>query len=216
MSYKIIMYLFLIVNIGEVMAEKKDVLKTYRKRRDLTISPEPKGTVAKKRSKKPIFVIQKHAASHLHYDFRLEIDGILVSWAVPKGPSMNPKEKRLAMRTDDHPMEYAKFEGMIPEGTYGAGTVMIWDYGTYKNIKKKNDKLVPMTTCLKNGQIEIFLYGKKLKGGYALHRFKPKEDAWLLIKMNDEYASARRNPTNTENKSARTNRTMNEIKKEES
>ena len=168
----------------------------------------------KTKSKKPIFVIQKHDASRLHYDFRLEIDDVLVSWAVPKGPSTDPRDKRLAIRTDDHPMDYADFEGEIPEGSYGAGTVMVWDYGTYKNIKMKNDKLVPMEECLKNGQIEVWLYGKKLKGGYALHLFRKKEGQWLLVKMKDEEADARRNPTNTENTSARTNRTLSEIKKD--
>ena len=197
------------------MFYKKDPLAQYRKKRDLTISPEPKGTKVKKaKTKKPIFVIQKHDASRLHYDFRLEIDGVLVSWAVPKGPSTNPKDKRLAIRTDDHPMDYADFEGVIPEGSYGAGEVMVWDYGTYKNIKMKNDELVPMDKCLKNGQIEVWLYGKKLKGGYALHLFRKDEGQWLLVKMKDEEADARRNPTSTENKSALTNRTMTQIKKD--
>jgi DNA ligase D-like protein (predicted 3'-phosphoesterase) len=195
---------------------KKESLKNYQKKRNFTKTPEPSGVkIKKKKTKKPIFVIQKHAASHLHYDLRLEIEDVLVSWAVPKGPSTNPKEKRLAMRTEDHPIDYANFEGVIPEGQYGAGTVMVWDYGTYKNIKKKGDKLVPMEQCLKNGQIEVWLYGKKLQGGYVLHLFKKDEDAWLLIKMKDDKADARRNPTSTENKSALTNRTMTEIKREE-
>jgi len=197
----------------------KDPLKIYRSRRDLTISPEPRGGPTtsvrragkKKPSKQLKFVIQKHAASHLHYDLRLEIDGVMVSWAVPKGPSLNPSIKHLAMRTDDHPLEYANFEGIIPEGSYGAGTVMIWDAGTYRNIKKKDNKLVPMEQCLKNGQIEVFLNGEVLQGGFALIE---TARGWLLIKMNDEYASARRNPVSTHKKSVKTGRTMTQIRKE--
>jgi DNA ligase D-like protein (predicted 3'-phosphoesterase) len=172
-------------------------LKTYAKRRDLKRSKEPAAKVGK--GKSHIFVIQKHDASRLHYDFRLEIDGVLVSWAVPKGPSTNPADKRLAVRTDDHPMGYAKFEGIIPEGEYGGGTVMVWDYGTYKNIKEKDGKIVPMKQCLKNGQIEVWLKGHKLSGGYALVKTKlgGKGDNWLLVKMRDDEASARRNPVST-------------------
>ncbi|MBT4855533.1 DNA ligase [bacterium] len=189
-------------------------LKKYVERRDLSKSKEPKAVVKLKGSKQ-IFVIQKHEASHLHYDFRLEIDGVLVSWAVPKGPSTNPADKRLAVRTDDHPMDYAKFEGIIPEGNYGGGTVMVWDYGIYKNIKVKDGKLVPMKQCLKNGQIEVWLDGHKLKGGYALikTKFGSSGDNWLLVKMRDDEADARRNPVSTQNKSALTDRTMTEIKK---
>ncbi len=154
---------------GDGASMAKNKLEVYRKRRNLKVSPEPVGTVKKTRGKKAIFVIQKHAARALHYDVRLEIDGVLVSWAVPKGPSMNPRVKHLAVRTDDHPMEYAKFEGVIPEGSYGAGTVMVWDIGTYKNIKTTDDgELVPMKECLKQGRVEVFLKGKKLEGGYAL------------------------------------------------
>ncbi len=189
-------------------------LKKYAERRDLSKSKEPKAVV-KPQGSKQIFVIQKHEASRLHYDFRLEIDGVLVSWAVPKGPSTNPADKRLAIRTDDHPMGYAKFEGIIPEGNYGGGTVMVWDYGTYKNIKVKDGKLVPMKQCLKNGQIEVWLDGHKLKGGYALikTKFGGSGDNWLLVKMRDDEADARRNPVSTQNKSALTDRTMTEIKK---
>lgn len=139
-------------------------------------------------NKKPIFVVQKHQASHLHYDFRLEIDGVLKSWAIPKGPSTNPQEKRLAVSTEDHCMEYADFEGVIPEGKYGSGVVMVWDIGTYENIKYKDSKLVPMDQCYKHGRIEVFLRGKKLKGAYSLFKFSTKSQ-WLLIKMKDEFAN---------------------------
>ena len=200
---------------GEIMA--KDALKVYRKRRNLKISPEPYGTVKKRQSKKLLFVIQKHAARALHYDVRLEIDGVLVSWAVPKGPSLNPQIKRLAIRTDDHPMEYAKFEGVIPKGAYGAGTVMVWDIGKYRNIKTDDDgNLIPMHECLKKGTIEVFLEGKKLEGAYALVKTKlGGGDQWLMVKMRDEYANARRNPVNTQKESALTERTMAKISADE-
>ncbi len=212
----IILSCILLSSGGDVMAAKKDSLKTYRARRNFTRSPEPAGG-KKKASKKPIFVIHKHAARQLHYDVRIEIDGVLVSWAVPKGPSTDPREKRLAVPTDDHPLEYAKFEGVIPEDLYGAGTVMVWDIGTYRNIKQKKGKLVPMKQCLKNGQIEVLLKGKKLQGGYVLIRTgKTKaEQRWLFIKMRDEYASARRNPVSSQPKSALTGRTMKQIEREE-
>ena len=192
------------------MTKKQTALKVYSTRRNFKVSPEP---VAPKRVKKgsqkhPIFVIQKHSASHLHYDFRLEIDGVLVSWAVPKGPSLNPAVKRLAMPTEDHPMAYAHFEGTIPEGSYGAGTVMVWDIGTYYSIKEKDGQILTPAECLRRGTLEIFLEGTKLQGAYALIRTKR---GWLLIKMKDEYAHGRKNPVTTQTKSALTGRTMTEI-----
>lgn len=193
---------------------QKSNLKAYQTRRNFKQTPEPKGKIKKITSTKLKFVIQKHRARSLHYDVRLEIDGVLVSWAVPKGPSLNPREKRLAIRTENHPLEYARFEGVIPKGEYGAGPVMIWDRGAYKNIKQKNGLLISMRTCLKNGQIEVFLYGKKLKGAFALIKTCNKEsDQWLLIKMRDEHANARRNPVNTMNKSVKSGLTMDQIKK---
>lgn len=135
----------------------------------------------------PIFVIQKHAARSMHYDFRLSVGGVLVSWAVPKGPSTSTRVKCLAVRTDDHPIAYARFEGVIPKGEYGAGTVMVWDKGMYRNIKKKGDKKVSMEQCLGNGQIEVWLEGDVLQGGYVLLRIG-KEKQWLLVKMKDEHA----------------------------
>jgi DNA ligase D-like protein (predicted 3'-phosphoesterase) len=203
--------------MGICVAQSDTKLKTYRTRRDTTKSGEPRGAVKKRTKGKPIFVIQKHDASHLHYDVRLEIDGVLVSWAVPKGPSLNPSQRRLAMRTDDHPLDYADFEGVIPEGHYGAGTVMVWDYGTFTNIKREKEKLIPVSDCLDMGTIEVELHGKKLQGKFALIKTGKKSDKkWLLIKMKDEYASSKRNPVSTQNKSARTGRTMHQITKQES
>ncbi|MDX1640245.1 MAG: DNA polymerase ligase N-terminal domain-containing protein [Balneolaceae bacterium] len=190
--------------------------KTYKKKRDLEASPEPKSSGKKSSSGgDPIFVIQKHDASNLHYDFRLEIDGTLKSWAVPKGPSTDPSEKRLAVPVEDHPIEYADFEGVIPEDQYGAGTVMIWDKGTFKNLKEKDGEKVPLNECYENGRLEISLDGKKISGGYALIKAKNMDGNWLLVKMDDEKADARRNPVNTEKKSAKTGRTLQEIKREE-
>ncbi|MCF7799869.1 hypothetical protein K9L05_02460 [Candidatus Babeliales bacterium] len=196
----------------------KNNLKEYKERRDLKKSSEPSGKEKKEKLKHPVFVIQKHDASHLHYDFRIEIDGVLKSWAVPKGPSTDPKEKRLAAPTDDHPMQYATFEGIIPEGNYGAGTVMVWDLGTYENLRKEDNKEIPMEKCYDQGKIEIDIKGEKIYGGYALIRTGMKQDGnkakWLLIKMKDDAADARRNPISTENKSVLTNRTLEEIEKE--
>jgi len=194
------MALILIAGLG-YMLMSHDSLRKYKSKRNLNTSGEPEGrkTSGEKPHDKPIFVIQKHDASHLHYDFRLEINGVLKSWAVPKGPSTNPSDKRLAVETEDHPMEYATFEGVIPEGHYGAGPVIVWDTGTFDNIKEKDSKTVSLNQSYKNGQIEIDLHGKKLQGGYALIRTAPADEKkWLLIKMRDEYADARRNPIKTQ------------------
>jgi bifunctional non-homologous end joining protein LigD len=137
--------------------------------------------------KSPRFVIHYHAASHKHYDLRLEINGVLKSWAVPKGPPLKFSEKRLAITTEDHPLSYATFKGIIPEGNYGAGIVKIWDTGTYSTIKEKDGKLVPLNQCIKDGHIEVLLQGKKLHGLYALIRTKlHQKDSWLFIKMHDK------------------------------
>lgn len=196
------------------MAKKKK-LTEYHRKRDFGKTVEPEGGKKKSSGKGPIFVIQKHDARNLHYDFRLEVDGVLKSWAIPKGPSTDPREKRLAMPTEDHPLEYADFEGVIPEGEYGAGVVMVWDTGKYRNIKKKDGREVPMAKAVENGQVEVWLEGEKLKGGYALIKTKMMRDreSWLLIKMKDDEADARRNPTSTENKSVLSGLTMKQIEK---
>lgn len=197
------------------MARDKNQLKTYRERRDLQRSPEPKGAKPQKKSRSQLFVIHKHESRQLHYDFRIAHEGVLRSWAVPKGPSLNPHEKRLAVPTDDHPMEYARFEGVISKGAYGAGVVMVWDKGSYRNIKIKNDKVVPLKDCFKEGKIELFLKGEKVYGGFALIRTgDARENRWLLIKMRDEYASAKKKPVNTKNKSVKTGRTIYQIEQD--
>lgn len=196
---------------------KKDSLKKYRKKRDFKQSPEPFGK--KKSSDKPIFVIHKHDASSLHYDFRIEMDGVLKSWAVPKGPSTNPEEKRLALPTEDHPYDYVDFEGVIPEDQYGAGVVMVWDAGTYRNLKAESDEddSVSMIEAFDDGHITIWLEGKKLQGGYAFIRTdKGKDEKWIMVKMDDDKADARRNPTSTEPKSVLTGRTLKQIRDDES
>jgi bifunctional non-homologous end joining protein LigD len=167
-------------------------LEEYRAKRDFSKTREPPGkpSRSKRTTKKDIFVIQEHHASRLHYDFRLELDGALASWAVPKEPSMDPTQKRLAVHVEDHPLDYATFEGTIPEGHYGAGTVSIWDRGTYENLLE--NKLVPqgMREAIEHGHVEILLHGKKLKGRFALIRMRGKgrgKENWLLIKMKDEF-----------------------------
>ncbi len=186
-------------------------LTHYRERREFKETPEPSGTIKRSSSKKPIFVIQKHAARSLHYDVRLEIEGVLKSWAVPKGPSTNPRVKRLAVPTEDHPMEYAHFEGVIPEGHYGAGPVIIWDKGTFKNLKKDKDgNSVPLEQCYKDGHVEVFLAGKKLRGAYAFVKTH-LHDNWLLVKMKDEYADARRNPVSTQQESVVSGKTIKQL-----
>lgn len=164
-------------------------LSKYNQKRDFKQTREPQGKIGKS-ANELIFVVQKHAASHLHYDFRLEIDGVLKSWAVPKGPSLDPEVKRLAMMVEDHPYSYKDFEGTIPEGNYGAGTVIVWDNGTFTSDEKENDEK-KMLSDLKKGRLSFILNGKKLKGEFSLVQLKGKqENAWLLIKKNDKYASS--------------------------
>lgn len=166
-------------------------LKLYKKKRNFNNTPEPEGQV-KPASKKLCFVIQRHDASRLHYDFRLELDGVMKSWAVPKGPSLNPTDKRLAVMVEDHPMEYNAFHGVIPKGNYGAGTVDIWDEGTYtvdpQHAKTKNEK-AELRNMLEKGQLKFVMKGKHLNGSFALVRLRDEKN-WLLIKHRDTYAVA--------------------------
>jgi len=192
--------------------------REYRSKRDFRQTREPRGDSDRSGSDaSPVFVIQKHDASSLHYDFRLEIDGVLKSWAVPKGPSTDPRDKRLAIPTEDHPLDYADFEGVIPEDEYGGGTVMIWDRGSFRNITEKDGDKQPLDRAWENGHLLVELDGQKIYGGYALQRTGSGEkDNWLLIKMDDATADARQNPVSTENESAKTGRTMREIEQDES
>lgn len=194
-----------------------DKLKSYRSKRSTQRSPEP-GTGKSRRAPNadaPIFVIQKHDASTLHYDFRLEIDGVLKSWAVPKGPSTDPREKRLAVETEDHPLDYADFEGVIPADEYGGGTVEVWDIGTFANLKVDDQGHVEKTLAqaFDDGHLTVWLEGKKLTGGYSLTHFRTERGKrqWLLVKMDDETADARRNPVSTQPESALSGRTIEQI-----
>jgi DNA ligase D-like protein (predicted 3'-phosphoesterase) len=187
-----------------------DGLKEYESKRNLNATPEPRGR--RSDASKLRFVIQKHDASSLHYDFRLEVAGVLKSWAVPKGPSTNPRDKRLAMPTEDHPVDYIDFEGVIPEGNYGAGAVIVWDTGNYENLSEKDGEQVPLEKALDQGHAKFYLNGKKLKGGYALTKTgRGTDKRWLLVKLKDEDADARRNPVNTQPESVLTGRTIEQL-----
>src|SRR3954465_4718814 len=169
-----------------------DKLKTYQSKRDFTKTAEPSGKRTGKRQAKTLgFVVQKHDATRLHYDFRLELDGVLMSWAVTKGPSTNPADKRLAVHVEDHPIEYGKFEGTIPEKEYGGGTVMLWDEGTWEPIGDPHD-------ALQKGDLKFVLHGKRMKGEWVLVHMKGRDahkrdgttrENWLLIKHRDDYAT---------------------------
>lgn len=155
-------------------------LEEYHRKRDFERTPEPAGARGRK-ARDPIFVVQKHNASRLHYDVRIEVDGVLVSWAVPKGPSLDPKVKRLAVHVEDHPMDYAYFEGVIPRDNYGAGQVIVWDRGTYRNVRDE-----PVARGIAAGHVSVWLEGTKLRGGWSLQRMDGT--SWLLVKRNDELA----------------------------
>ncbi|MEX1061245.1 MAG: DNA polymerase ligase N-terminal domain-containing protein, partial [Methyloceanibacter sp.] len=185
----------------------RDLLATYKAKRDFGKTPEPKAKA--KRARGNSFVIQKHAARRTHFDFRLEHDGVLKSWAVTKGPSLDPHEKRLAVRTEDHPLEYGGFEGVIPKGEYGGGPVMIWDEGTWEPIGDPDEGLA-------KGDLKFRLHGARLKGDWVLVRMKKdrtggKRENWLLIKKRDDYAGDGDEPTQDFDTSVRSGRNMDEI-----
>jgi DNA ligase D-like protein (predicted 3'-phosphoesterase) len=161
-------------------------------------------------------VIQKHHARNLHYDLRLEVDGVLKSWAVPKGPSSDPAQKRFAVATEDHPLDYAEFEGLIPAGEYGGGTVIVWDTGYYRNITEKKGKSIPIRDAIEHGHLAVWLEGKKLRGGYALTRFRrDRREQWLLVKMKDEAADPHTDPLVAEPQSVLTGRTLEDLQRDE-
>ncbi len=190
-------------------------LSEYDRKRDFARTPEPSGRKSRRpKLRHPRFVIQKHAATSLHYDLRLEIGGALASWAVPKGPSLDPREKRLAMRTEDHPLDYLDFEGVIPKGEYGGGAMIVWDRGVFENISETRRK-EPLTLeeGLEKGDLKFFLLGEKVRGPYALFRIsKPDEkESWLLVKKKGEGADARRRPTSTQPESVLSGLTVEQL-----
>src|SRR2546422_11379109 len=175
------------------------MLKEYRSKRDFQKTPEPAPEKVTTREGRLTFVVQKHAASRLHYDFRLEIDGVLKSWPIPKGPSLNPRDKRLAVMVEDHPFDYASFEGVIPKGEYGAGQVIVWDAGTYSpdeggklSFDDRDEAEARMRQGIAVGKISVFLRGHKLKGSWTLVRTRRAANEWLLIKHKDRFADTER------------------------
>jgi bifunctional non-homologous end joining protein LigD len=197
------------------MSTRSGKLGEYRRRRDFNRTREPVDGKRKKAARLA-YVIQKHAASRLHYDLRLELDGVMKSWAVPKGPSLDPAVKRLAIHVEDHPIEYNQFEGTIPAGEYGGGTVMIWDHGTYSSAGDKDDAEAALRVGYRRGDFKFVLRGKRLRGSWVLVRTKGRGDGsrqeqWLLIKHRDEAADPDIDPTEAYQTSARTGRTMDEI-----
>lgn len=190
-------------------AKDEDLLADYKAKRDFGNTPEPGATRA--RQKGDSFVIQKHAARRTHFDFRLEHDGVLKSWAVTKGPSLDPSQKRLAVRTEDHPLDYGGFEGVIPKGEYGGGPVMLWDEGSWEPIGDVDEGLA-------KGDLKFRLHGQRLKGDWVLVRMKKDRSGgtrenWLLIKKRDEHAGDGDEPTADYDTSVRSGRTMDEIEK---
>jgi len=188
------------------MPAVKSTLKTYNEKRDFKLTAEPKGVAkARKAGGELSYVIQKHDATRLHFDFRLELDGVLKSWAVTKGPSLDPAEKRLAVRTEYHPLEYGTFEGTIPKGQYGGGTVMLWDRGTWTPENEPHKGL-------EDGKLGFTLHGERLKGSFALVRMRPdgksRRENWLLIKHKDETASTTVDPVAKYDRSVSTRRGM--------
>jgi DNA ligase D-like protein (predicted 3'-phosphoesterase) len=191
-------------------------LEEYERKRDFSKTREPSGKGRKGKAKRrhPRFAFQKHSATSEHYDLRLEVDGVLASWAVPKGPSLDPRDKRLAMRTEDHPLEYLEWEGVIPEGEYGAGPMIVWDRGVFQNISEtRRGEPMELAEAIKKGDVKLFMLGEKIKGAYALVRTGPPSDreSWLLIKKRDEAADARRRPTSSQPESVLSGRTIEQV-----
>ncbi|MFF5970793.1 DNA polymerase ligase N-terminal domain-containing protein [Streptomyces sp. NPDC012769] len=196
----------------------KGGLSEYHRRRDFSRTAEPRGErPSAAPGAAPSFVVQIHDATAMHFDFRLEVDGVLKSWAVPKGPSADPQDKRLAMPTEDHPLEYRDFEGVIAPGEYGAGTVIVWDEGTYRNLSEdRSGREIPFAEALDRGHASFWLDGRKLHGGYALTRIRDGSDgdreAWLLVKRADRRAHEGDGGTDPRRaRSARTGRTLAQV-----
>ena len=187
-------------------------LDAYRRKRSLRRSGEP-AAARRGGGRKPRFVVQQHDASTEHYDFRLEADGVLKSWAVPKGPSVDPRDKRLAVATEDHPLEYANFEGVIPQGENGAGRVIVWDNGFFHNRTHDRDgRPVDAATAIERGHIAVELHGKKLRGGFSLTRIRGRGGGqWMLVKSADEFADARRHPVRTQPESVKSGKRITQL-----
>lgn len=204
-------------------AADEDRLSAYRRKRDFGETPEPAGQAHRKPYpfEEPIFVVQKHRARSLHYDFRLEVGGVLASWAVPKGPSLRPEDKRLAVRTEDHPLEYASFEGTIPAGQYGAGTVLVWDVGFYRCLGRGAEAVneglrgeqEAIRAGLEAGNLRVWLEGHRLRGGFLLQRMHSagRQEQWLLRKLDDAHAAPLRDVAADEPRSILTDRTLEQI-----
>ncbi|MFJ3584646.1 DNA polymerase ligase N-terminal domain-containing protein [Streptomyces sp. NPDC090127] len=203
-------------------ASPRQPLAEYHRRRDFAKTAEPEGGGGRNggtSEDQPSFVVQIHDATALHFDFRLEVDGVLKSWAVPKGPSSDPHDKRLAMPTEDHPLEYREFEGVIGAGEYGAGTVIVWDEGTYRNLSTdRRDRPIPFAEALEHGHASFWLDGRKLHGGYALTRTRSgdggERETWLLVKRADARASSAGTPDPWRARSARSGHTLGQIARE--
>lgn len=194
----------------EIASASAPPLAEYNRKRDFSRTAEPAGKVPKAKGKSLQFVIQKHEASHLHFDFRLELDGVMKSWAVPKGPSLDPAVKRLAMEVEDHPISYNTFEGTIPQGEYGGGTVMLWDRGTYE--AEDGGGVASLRDGYRRGDLKITLRGKRLEGSWVLVRMKrPGRPQWLLIKHDDEHADPARDIVAEVKTSVTSRRTMESI-----
>jgi bifunctional non-homologous end joining protein LigD len=191
-----------------------DRLKTYRAKRDFSKTSEPEGGRPAPAGD-PIFVVQEHAARSLHYDFRLEVDGALASWAVPKGPSYDPKAKRLAVHVEDHPLDYQDFEGTIPGGEYGGGAVIVWDSGTYRNLTEDAGKVITMRRAIERGHFSVWLEGTKLRGGWSFTRTTKagdRQDVWIMVKRKDELADPQLDITKSAPQSTKSERRIEELK----
>jgi DNA ligase D-like protein (predicted 3'-phosphoesterase) len=196
-------------------SHRPDRLETYRAKRDFARTAEPRGRQAVP-GDEPCFVVQIHDASTLHFDFRLESEGVLKSWSVPRGPSTDPSDKRLAVPTEDHPLEYREFEGVIASGEYGAGTVIVWDEGTYTPLARdRHGRPVPFARALEEGHVSFRLRGRKLRGSYALTRFRGghggEREAWLLVKQGQAGTAHGRTPDPYRARSARSGRTLGQV-----
>jgi bifunctional non-homologous end joining protein LigD len=207
---------------AEAGDKSTDRLETYRAKRDFERTSEPSGAPAPTNQSAtdgfgpPRFVIQKHHARRLHYDVRFEAGGVLVSWAVPKGPSLDPKVKRLAVHVEDHPLDYAAFEGTIPGGEYGAGAVIVWDQGTYHNLTEKRGAPIDIADAVKTGHLSVWLEGNKLKGGWSLTRTsrggQDHQDQWIMVKRSDDHADPSNDITTTAPNSAVTGRSVDQVR----